>query len=206
MSIDSQDPFYHLSGLSVSFPTRPCSYPPPILVKHAHLYFDDADLFICQREILYGLHQRHFNTPYFTQILTTIEPGRTAARGTVPTLPIPFNDISSFTFITFVSILYQPNDFHTHTQGWREIKKLADEWGYPHIWLRAEEKLREIDFFSSTPLQRLMRVPVQTRLMAEQTYIRWKIRHQPWDYGSVEDDSYLPWDYESDESVEDDSP
>ena len=75
MSIDSQDPFYHLSGLSVSFPTRPCSYPPPILVKHAHLYFDDADLFISQREILYGLHQQYFDTPYFTQILTTIEPG-----------------------------------------------------------------------------------------------------------------------------------
>ena len=94
------------------------------------------------------------------------------ARGTVPSLAIPVNDISSFTFITFVSLLYQPNNFHTHTQGWRNIKKLADEWGFPHIWLQAEEKLREIDFFTYAPHQRLMRLPVQTRLIAEQTYIR----------------------------------
>src|SRR5271168_4230793 len=149
MSINSQDPFYLLSNVSVSFPIPSYPYPPPTMVKHAHLYFDDTDLFISQRETLYRLHQRYFDTPYFTQILMTIKPGRTAARGTVPSLPIPFNNISSFTFITFVSLLYQPNDFHTHTQGWREIKKLADEWGYPHIWLWAEEKLREIDFFSS---------------------------------------------------------
>src|ERR1700678_1792113 len=151
MSIDSQDPFYFLSNISVSFPVRPCPYPPPILVKHAHLYFDNADLFISQWETLYGLHQRYFDTPYFTQILTTIGPGRTAARGTVPSLSIPFNDISSFTFITFVSLLYQPNNFHTHTQGWRNIKKLADKGGFPHIWLRAEEKLQEIDFFTYAP-------------------------------------------------------
>src|SRR5271168_5391593 len=72
---------------------------------------------------------------HFTQILMAIEPGRMAPRGTVPSLPIPFNNISSFTFITFVSLLYQPNNFHTHTQGWRNIKKLADKGGFPHIWL-----------------------------------------------------------------------
>src|ERR1700678_1181255 len=161
MSNDSQDPFYHLSGLSVSFPTRPCSYPPPILVKHAHLYFDDADLFICQREILYGLHQRHFDTPYFTQILTTIEPGRTAARGTVPSLLILFNDISSFTFITFVSLLYQPNNFQTHTQGWKNIEELANEWGFYHITLRAMEKLWELHQlrYGYAPHHRILQPP-----------------------------------------------
>ena len=87
--------------------------------------------------------------------------------------------------ISFVSAQQLP----THTQGWKNIKKLADEWGFPHIWLQAEEKLQEIDFFTYAPHQRLMRLPVQTRLIAEQTYIRWKIRHQPWDYESVKDDS-----------------
>src|ERR1700679_294849 len=135
MSIDNQDPFYHLSGLSVSFPTRSYPYPPPTMVKHAHLYFDDADLFFSQRETLYRLHQRYFDTPYFTQILTTIDPKRTTARGTVPSFPIPINDVSSFTFITFVSLLYQPNNFQTHTQGWKNIKKLADKWGFPQISL-----------------------------------------------------------------------
>src|SRR5271168_4131710 len=116
MSINSQDPFYLLSNVSVSFPIPSYPYPPPTMVKHAHLYFDDTDLFISQRETLYRLHQRYFDTPYFTQILMTIDPGQTAARGTVPSLPIPINDVSSFTFITFVSILYQPNNFQTHTQ------------------------------------------------------------------------------------------
>ena len=106
-----------------------------ILVKHAHLYFDDADLFISQWEILYGLHQQHFDTLYFTQILMTIDPGQMAAQGTVPSLPIPVNDVSTFTFITFVSLLYQPHNFQTHTQGWKNIKKLADKWGFPQISL-----------------------------------------------------------------------
>src|SRR5271168_1438784 len=156
MSIDSQDPFYFLSNISVSFPVCPCPYPPPILVKHAHLYFDNADLFISQRKTLYELHQRYFDTPYFNQILTTIKSKRMAARGTVPSLPILINNISSFIFITFISLLYQPNNFHTHTQGWKNIKKLADKWGFPHIWLRAEGNLWEIDFFTYAPHQCLM--------------------------------------------------
>ena len=175
MSIDSQDPFYFLSNISVSFPVCPCPYPPPILVKHAHLYFDDANLFISQWETLYGLHQRHFDTPYFTQILTSIDPGRTAARGTVPSLSIPINDVSTFTFITFVSLLYQPNNFQTHTQGWKNIENLPDKWGFPYILLRAMGKLWEIDQLCYVPHQRLMQLPVQTRLVAKQTYIRWKI-------------------------------
>ena len=205
MSIDSQDPFYHLSGLSVSFPTRPCPYPPPIMVKHAHLYFDDADLFFSQRETLYGLHQRYFDTPYFTQILSTIDPGRTAARGTVPSLPIPLNEISSFTFISFVSILYQPHNFQTHTQGWKNLQTLADKWGFHHITIRAMEKLREIDMlrYGYLPQHRLHGpLPFNTRLVAEQTYLRWKFRHQKWDHTIVESDED---DDESVESVEDDS-
>src|SRR5271168_3707864 len=102
MTINSQDPFYLLSGISTSFPIHSYPYPPPTMVKHAHLYFDNADLFFSQQETLYGLHQRYFDTPYFTQILMTIDPGQMAAQGTVPSLPIraiPLNDISSFTFI-----------------------------------------------------------------------------------------------------------
>jgi hypothetical protein len=94
-----------MPNISIFFDTPPYPYPPPILVKHAHLYFDNADLFISQWETLYGLHQQHFNTPYFNQLLMTIDPGQTAACGTVPFLPIPINNISTFTFITFVHLL-----------------------------------------------------------------------------------------------------
>ena len=142
-----------------------------------------------QRETLYGLHQQHFDTLYFTQILMTIGPGQTAARGTVPSLSIPINDVSSFTFITFVSLLYQPNNFQTHTQGWKNIENLADKWGFSHILLQAMEVLQEFDQRRYVPHQHLMQLPLQTRLVAKYTYIQWKIRHQQWDYESVEDDS-----------------
>src|ERR1700678_117322 len=144
-----------------------------------------------QRETLYGLHQQHFDTLYFTQILMTIGPGQTAARGTVPSLPIPFNDISSFTFITFVFLLYQPNNFQTHTQGWKNIEKLADKWGCHHITIRAMEKLWELDqlCYGDAPHHCILQLPAQTRLVAKQTDLRWKFQHQRWDYESVEDDS-----------------
>src|ERR1700678_2341789 len=69
-------------------------YPPPILVKHPSWFLDNADLFLSHNELLFGLHQTKFQSTYFSNILGTIEPGRTTVQGTVPTLPISCNDIS----------------------------------------------------------------------------------------------------------------
>ena len=51
------------------------------------------------------------------------------------------------------------------------------------------EVLQEFDQRRYVPHQHLMQLPLQTRLVAKYTYIQWKIRHQQWDYESVEDDS-----------------
>jgi len=76
-------------------------------------------------------------------------------------------------------------------QGWKNIQTLADKWGFHHITLRAMEKLREIDQlrYGYLPQHRILQQPAKTRLVAEQTYLRWKFRHQRWDYESVKDDS-----------------
>jgi hypothetical protein len=97
-----------MPNTSITLDPRPYPYPPPVLVKHPYLYFDDANLFISQRETLYGLHRRYFETPFFILILTNIEPGRTTARGTVPSLPIPINDTSTplFLHLSLSSIYY----------------------------------------------------------------------------------------------------
>jgi hypothetical protein len=162
MSINIQDPLHIMPNVLVPSNPPPYPYPPPILVKHPQLYFDDTDLFISQWETLCRLHQQYFNTPYFDQLLITIDPGRTAARGTMPSLPIPFNDISTFTFITFVHLLYQPNNFQINAQGWKNIENLAEEWGFPYIVLHAMEAQQELDRQCYVPLQRLMQLPIQT--------------------------------------------
>src|ERR1700678_936483 len=69
-------------------------YPPPILVKHPAWFLNNANLFLSHNELLFGLHQTKFQSTYFSSILGMIEPGRTAVQGTVPTLPIPCDDIS----------------------------------------------------------------------------------------------------------------
>ena len=63
-------------------------------VKHPKWYFDDADLFFTQRGVLFGLHRHKFNNPHFSRRLNHIEPCRTAAIGTVSSLPISLNALS----------------------------------------------------------------------------------------------------------------
>ena len=129
-------------------------------MKHSHLYFDDADLFISQQETLYGLHQRYFETSFFISILNNIKPGRTAARDTVPSLPIPINDTSVFTFVAFVNLLYQPHGFQIDEQGWKNIEKLAEKWDFSHIVLRAMETRQELDRRRYVPHQCPMQLPL----------------------------------------------
>src|ERR1700678_2936719 len=87
------------SFTSITNKTNPFPYPPPILVKHPIWFLDNADLFLSHREALFGFHRDMFPTTYFSNILTTIEPGQIAARGTIPSLPILCNDISRPTII-----------------------------------------------------------------------------------------------------------
>ena len=156
MSINIQDLLHIMPNTSVTLNPQPYPYPPPILVKHPYLYFDDANLFISQRETLYGLHRRYFETSFFISILTNIEPRRTAAGGTVPSLSIPINNTSIFTFVTFVNLLYQPRGFQMDEQGWKNIKNLAKKWDFPHILLCAMETRRKLDRRHYVPHQRLM--------------------------------------------------
>ena len=156
MSIKIRDLLNIMPTTSITLNPQPYPYPPPFLVKHPYLYFDDADLFISQQETLYGLHRRHFETSFFISILANIKPGGTTARGTVPSLPILINNISIFTFVTFVSLLYRPLGFQIHDQGWKNIEDLAEKWNFPHIVLRAMEARQELDMRCYVPHQRLM--------------------------------------------------
>src|ERR1700678_209694 len=92
---------------------------PHYLVNHPIWYFNDADLFFSQRGIFFGLHQQNFDNPYFSQQLQHIEPCKTAAIGTMPSLPISINTLSVSMFIAFIQLLYQPNDFSTDIIGWK---------------------------------------------------------------------------------------
>src|SRR5271155_1437080 len=99
-------------------------------VKHPIWYFHDADLFFSQHSILFGLHQQKFDSSYFSRCLQHIEPCKTAAKGTISSLPIPINTLSITTFIAFIQLLYQPYDFSTNIIGWNQIKDLAMTWGF----------------------------------------------------------------------------
>src|SRR5271168_4759354 len=61
------------------------------LVNHPVWYFNDANLFFSQRGVFFGLHQQKIDNSYFSQRLGHIEPSRTAAMGTLLSLPIPIN-------------------------------------------------------------------------------------------------------------------
>src|SRR5271168_1662672 len=83
------------SSIPETFPTTitnndsiHCSLIPHYHVKHPIWYFNNADLFFSQRGVLFGLHRRNFDNPYFSRRLQHIEPCKTAAIGTVPSLPI----------------------------------------------------------------------------------------------------------------------
>src|ERR1700678_1025976 len=100
-------------------------------VKHLKWYFDDADLFFSQRGILFGLHQHKFNNLHFSRQLRHIEPCKTAAIGTLPSL----HNLSISTFITF------PSDFSTDLIKWNNIKDLAMTWGFVNTRLLAMQKI-----------------------------------------------------------------
>jgi hypothetical protein len=133
-------------------------------VKHPKWYFDDADLFFTQQGILFGLHQHKFNNPYFFRRLKHIEPCRTAAMGTVPTLPISLDALSILPFITFIRLLYQPNDFSTNIIGWNQIKALAMTWGFVDVTLLAMQKIQTT---GSTRRSTLRRIPLQTTVLTK---------------------------------------
>jgi hypothetical protein len=125
--------------------TTPFPYPPPIQVKHPTWFLHNADLFLSHRETIFGFHQEKFQTTYFSTILNTIEPGRTAAQGTVFTLPIPCNDIPRTTIIAFAYLLYYPGIFTTTRDGWQAIRALALRWCFTRIMVRALYELRHFD-------------------------------------------------------------
>src|ERR1700678_1955944 len=102
--------------------------------KHPKWYFNDANLFFTQRGVLFGLHQHKFNNSYFS----------TAAIGTVLSLPISLDTLSIILFITFIHLLYQPNNFSTDIIGWNQIKDLAMTWGFIDITLMAMQKIQTV--------------------------------------------------------------
>ena len=108
MFTQSHEPISHSHLFSSSsFTTfiqrpNPLPYPPLTLVKHPLWFLDNTDLFLSHNEILFGLHQDMFQSPYFSTILQTIEPGQTTAQGTIPTFPISCNNISQTTLLAFI--------------------------------------------------------------------------------------------------------
>ena len=115
-----------------TFPMAIANYDPISLsptplyhVKHPKWYFHDADLFFSQRGVLFGLHQQKFNNSYFLRRLRHIEPCRTAAMGTLPSLPIPIDTLSISAFVSFIRLLYQPSNFRANIIGWNHIKDSA---------------------------------------------------------------------------------
>src|ERR1700678_3790554 len=138
-------------------------------VKHPKWYFDNADLFFTQRGILFGLHQHKFNNPYFSQRLNHIKLCRTAAMGTVSSLPISLDALSILPFITFICLLYQPNDFSTDIIGWNQIKDLAMTWGFINVTLLAMQKIQMTGSTRRSTLRWLpLRTTVSTRYWEEE--------------------------------------
>src|ERR1700678_448178 len=131
-------------------------------VKHPKWYFDDADLFFTQRGVLFGLHQHKFNNPHFSRRLKNIEPCRTAAIGTVSSLPILLDTLSIIPLITFIRLLYQPNDFLTDIIGWNQIKDLAMTWGFVDITLMAMQKIQTV---GSKHRSTIRRFPLRTTVL-----------------------------------------
>src|ERR1700677_5026761 len=115
------------------------SFIPHHHAKHPKWYFDDADLFFTQRGILFGLHQHKFNNPHFSRRLNHIEP-----------------------CITFIRLLYQPNNFSTDIIRWNQIKDLAMAWRFVDVTLLAMQK---IQMTGSTRRSTLRRFPLQTTVL-----------------------------------------
>src|SRR6202522_2684463 len=131
--------------------------------------FNNADLFFTQQGILFRLHQHKFNISHFSQRLNNIEPCRTAAIGTVSSLPILLDTLSIIPLITFIRLLYQPNDFLTDIIGWNQIKDLAMTWGFVDVTLLAMQKIQMTGSTRRSTLRRLpLRTTVSTRYWEEE--------------------------------------
>ena len=123
----------------------PSPYPPLTLVKHPWWFLDNADLFLSHNGILFGLHQDMFLSSYFSTILQTIEPGRTAAQGTIPAFPIPCNDISQTTLLSFILLWYYLRTFTTTRDNWLALKSLVLKWGFTQVIVRSLHELKHLD-------------------------------------------------------------
>src|SRR6202522_3179966 len=117
--------------------------------------FNNADLFFTQQGILFRLHQHKFNISHFSQRLNHIKPCRTAAIGTVSSLPISLDALSIIPFITFIRLLYRSNGFSTDLIGWNQIKDLAMTWGFVDITLMAMQKIQTTGSTCRSTLRRL---------------------------------------------------
>src|ERR1700678_4690068 len=137
---------------------------PHYLVSHPVWYFNDANLFFSQRGVLFGLHQQKFHNSYFSQRLRHIKPCRTAATGTLPSLPIPIDTLSLSTFISFIRLLYQPSNFKIDIIGWNRSEELAMTWGFVDITLLAMQEIQTIDLERHSTIRRL---PLQTTILVK---------------------------------------
>ena len=109
-------------------------YPPAIIIKHHWWYFPNADFFIIIRNIVYGLHRRHFEpSPFFRHISSQIEPGYDISRGTTVYLPIPLDDLDPSKFFVFLHYLYYPNLFSGTEEDWRYIRRFGLDWGFQRV-------------------------------------------------------------------------
>src|SRR5271155_1028383 len=150
-AVADNDPIHHFSI-------------PHYLVNHPIWYFTNADLFFSQRGFLFGLHQQKFDNSYFSRQLRHIEPCRTAATGTLLSLPIPIDTLSLSTFISFIRLLYQPSNFKTDVIGWNHINDLAMTWGFVDITLLA---MLEIKTIVSERLSTIRRPPLRTTVLVK---------------------------------------
>src|SRR5271168_2261068 len=140
---------FHLSSsfLTIFFIQKlyPSLYPPLTLIKHPSWFLDNADLFLSHNKILFGLHQDMFLSSYFSTILQTIEPGQTAAQGTILTFPISCNDISQTTLLSFILLRYYLRTFTTTRDNWLAIRSLALKWGFTQVIVRSLHELKHIN-------------------------------------------------------------
>src|SRR5271168_2020114 len=82
--------------------------------------------------------------------------------GTLLSLPIPIDTLSTPTFVSFIRLLYQPSNFKTDIIGWNHIKYLAMTWGFVNITLLALQEIQTIDLECCSTIRRL---PLRTTVL-----------------------------------------
>jgi hypothetical protein len=96
---------------------------------------------------------RRVSIALFSTILQTIEPGQTAAQGTIPTFLISCNNILQTTLLTFILLRYYPRMFNTTRDNWLAIRSLALKWGFTQVIIRSLHELRHLDRLRLSPQQ-----------------------------------------------------